>query len=1332
MKRFFSMLLTFAMVWGLLPQHEIMAAETTEDMVLWYKLDEASGTTATDSSGNGNDGVLTGGASWGANGLTFDGTNGYIKVPNNIMEGVTSTTVAFKVFMETSQVTPYMLFAFGNTGSNGVGNGYFFMSGNSFRSSLSLTNWEGEQNAGTNTNLARGIWKHVAVTVSGSTAILYEDGKEVGRNTAVTVNPSQIGGGATTANYIGKSVYTADKYFKGKMQDFRMYNRALSVTEVQDLAIPTNVPVTGVNLVQETIELGIGEQQQLTADVTPADATNKTLVWSSDNESIAAVEASGLVKALAEGTAIVTVKTVDGSFTDTAAVHVSQPVGSDAELILHYDMNNMAGSTVKDQTGNYDGTWVNPELADWIQSNEAGALIFKGGSTSSYVSMPQGVLDGLTDVTVSTLVNWNGASQANWLYTFGQNSSKYIYFTPDYPNTSGSRFGMATNAWNDEVSAKAPRLTANQWKLVTTVMSGKDGKLTLYVDGVEAATDNTSFTLEQIRNAQGISGYIGKSMYSSDPYFGGMIADFKVYNGALTPLEVKDLTTDADTKIAAMDGMILNYVAENLNAKILGQNSSLNEVTSHLVLSETGEFNTTLTWESSDVSIISNEGAVTRPSYEAGDQTVTLTATLSDGTKTMTKLIVVSVKSLPSDSASVQMDKEALTVHNINDVRGHLTLSSAGENGSSITWTSSNPAVITATGEVTRPAHGSGNVIVTLTATVAKNAESASKTYQAVVKELPIQEDYAGYFFSYFVGEGSANGEQIYSALSQGNDPLHWTELNDGNPVLTSELGEKGVRDPFIIRSPEGDKFYMIATDLSIYNNGNWDRAQRQGSRSIMVWESNDLVNWSEQRMVEISPPEAGNTWAPEISYDETTGEYIVFWASKIYEDETHSGNTYNKMMYAKTRDFYTFTEAQVYMDFGYSVIDTTMIKHDGKVYRFTKDERDNSSSTPYGKTIFEEVGDTILGDFEMIKEGVGNIKWVEGPTIFKSNTEEKWYLFVDEFGGRGYIPFETTDLDSGEWILSTNYELPNHPRHGTVIPITQTEYEAIYNKYLAEPVAVTGVSLDPAVTALQVGDEMQLTATIAPAEATNKSLTWSSSDPDVATVTAEGSVKAVTEGTAFITVTTVDGGFTAIATVTVEAVVVPPSGEISDVEVISGDRQLALTWSDPTDIDLAYVKIVILDGDTVTDTVHVNKGEQSYIVTALTNGKEYRIKISAVDSEGNEYPAIGVMGTPMDTSPPAEVTNIKVTQGNKKLTLRWDNPSDSDLYQIKISGHGDTQIETVYVNNNVEILVFTGLSNGMNYEFLITTIDHQGNESLGTLVQGVPEKPGNGGSSAT
>ena len=67
---------------------------------------------------------------------------------------------------------------------------------------------------------------------------------------------------------------------------------------------------------------------------------------------------------------------------------------------------------------------------------------------------------------------------------------------------------------------------------------------------------------------------------------------------------------------------------------------------------------------------------------------------------------------------------------------------------------------------------------------------------------------------------------------------------------------------------------------------------------------------------------------------------------------------------------------------------------------------------------------------------------------MFKSNTEDKWYLFVDETPKRGYLPFETTDLAGGKWKMSTDYALPASPRHGTVLPVTQAEYDALLRAY--------------------------------------------------------------------------------------------------------------------------------------------------------------------------------------------------------------------------------------------------------------------------------------------
>ncbi len=315
-------------------------------------------------------------------------------------------------------------------------------------------------------------------------------------------------------------------------------------------------------------------------------------------------------------------------------------------------------------------------------------------------------------------------------------------------------------------------------------------------------------------------------------------------------------------------------------------------------------------------------------------------------------------------------------------------------------------------------------------------------------------EPYAGYAFVYFTGEGTANGEQVYLAASRGNDPLTFDELNDGQPILTSTLGEGGVRDPFLVRSPDGGKFYLIATDLKIHGNGDWDGAQRHGSRSIMVWESTDLVHWSDQRMVRVSPPTAGNTWAPEAYWDASRGEFVVFWASKLYspDDPEHAGDSYNRMMYATTRDFVNFSEAKVWVDPGYSVIDSTVIEHDGTYHRFTKDERGAGTENPCGKFIVQEKA-TDLRDttWDFVAECIGKetpdspgISRGEGPTVFKSNTEDKWYLFIDEFGGRGYVPFETTDLASGKWTRSSDYQLPSSPRHGTVLPITKAEHDRL------------------------------------------------------------------------------------------------------------------------------------------------------------------------------------------------------------------------------------------------------------------------------------------------
>ena len=108
----------------------------------------------------------------------------------------------------------------------------------------------------------------------------------------------------------------------------------------------------------------------------------------------------------------------------------------------------------------------------------------------------------------------------------------------------------------------------------------------------------------------------------------------------------------------------------------------------------------------------------------------------------------------------------------------------------------------------------------------------------------------------------------------------------------------------------------------------------------------------------------------------------------------------------------------------------------------------------------------------------------------------------------------------------------------------------------------VTGVTLNTETLELFTGGSATLTATVEPSDAANQNVTWASSDPSVATVDAAGKVTAVAPGTATITATTVDGGFTAICTVTVRPDIPPanPNYRIT-VEATQGGTVTA----DPT-----------------------------------------------------------------------------------------------------------------------------------------------------------------------
>ncbi|XME00987.1 LamG-like jellyroll fold domain-containing protein [Lachnospiraceae bacterium C1.1] len=489
-----------------------------------------------------------------------------------------------------------------------------------------------------------------------------------------------------------------------------------------------------------------------------------------------------------------------------------------------------------------------------------------------------------------------------------------------------------------------------------------------------------------------------------------------------------------------------------------------------------------------------------------------------------------------SDAEFAAADAKALNIPSANDIRGNITLPEEGKNGSEISWTSTNEDVVStvsidnmAPGVVTRQAE---DTEVTLTASIKFGSSTVTKVFNLNVKAEAEEVDPEDYIFVHFVGETyptSATDEQIY--FSSSTDGRNFTILNSGKPIFTSTLGETGLRDPSIIRSPEGDKFYLIATDLSIYSRMQtdstpWPESGVNGSHSIAVYESTDLVNWSDERLVEVAADNAGMAWAPEAVYDEDKGEYFVFWSS------TNSDDSYAKhrVYCATTRDFYTFSEPQIWIENTFATIDTSVIKVGDWYYRISKNE-----STGYE---YMEKSQELMGEWEGVDSSfLSSTSGVEGGMIYKVNPDDaadssvdEYCMILDRFAtSQGYFPAMTTDIASGKFTAATDYSYPSKMRHGSVLPITAEEYEAIQEKWAStasddDDDEVSDISLkDSALFNLSFDGDEPLSAdgvkvvahnapsTVSNSELGGKALSLSASDEQYLDIQAE-------DGTALLT----------------------------------------------------------------------------------------------------------------------------------------------------------------------------------------------------------------------
>lgn len=290
------------------------------------------------------------------------------------------------------------------------------------------------------------------------------------------------------------------------------------------------------------------------------------------------------------------------------------------------------------------------------------------------------------------------------------------------------------------------------------------------------------------------------------------------------------------------------------------------------------------------------------------------------------------------------------------------------------------------------------------------------------------------YLFCYFTGN-LPEEESVHFALS--DDGYNFKALNKNKAVIKQTLGKKSCRDPFIFRD-RNNLFHIIATDMRCHDGWN-------SNNSMIMWDSDDLVNWKNERIFDFSLFEstknADRVWAPQIIYDKFIDEYMIYWSHHNTDDGLDT-----IVWYIYTKDFNTFTtEPKILFKpkSNMAGIDADIIEKDGKYYLYYADEEKDG--------ICYAVSDRPSGEYfepEHNKVSVADTP-VEGNCMYKILQTDKYVLIMDKFVAGGYFMQECSDMVNFEAVSKDKFSLDElRPRHGSMLHITAEEFNRLEENF--------------------------------------------------------------------------------------------------------------------------------------------------------------------------------------------------------------------------------------------------------------------------------------------
>nr|WP_246354247.1 Ig-like domain-containing protein [Paenibacillus phytohabitans] len=921
--------------------------------------------------------------------------------------------------------------------------------------------------------------------------------------------------------------------------------------------------VTGVTMKDKSINVVKGKYKQLVATVAPADkVTNSNMIWTSSNPSVATVNPAGIVTGAGEGTATITVKTLDGGFTDSSTVTVTA--------------DTLAGSI--ELTGS--------DLLD----NSVSLLVDKRSTLKAV--LPEGASNKVVKLTSSdpSVVGFLGE--------------------PVQTAHPGTLY-LQTNVTPDLT------LIAKKDGTSTITVTAVDGSAsqTLEVTVTKVPVDSVSLDAADVKLELGRTRQLKATVTPSDASFQGVTwtsSDESIATvssaGLITAKGIGNtditVTTDDGGKTAQAPVTVtdVHTASITLNKSSLRFRAGETEALTATVLPEDAK-DKALIWTTSDSSVatVNDSGTVTA----IANGTATLTVSASDGvaapvTIPVTVADVLNVTGITLTPSSVIVDAGKTT-----QLTTELHPSSA--DNPAVSWSSSDPtiAVVDESGLVTTLRAG--------TAVITVKTEDGGHTASSTVTATDLLSQGKAITASK-TGSGSAAANAI-----DGNDTTAW---HPGGYVygstLTVDLGQTAVIDSTLVNtwnqqnftvsvSEDGTQYTTLITHGEIVATAN-------GVVAVTITKDK-LPADTYARYIKLTINEVMKKGGTSQQYT-GVNEFKVFGRFVAPVQTLTLTNVPSKLV---TSDSATLTVEVTPLN-----ADPRLTWSSSNTNAITIDQRGNAIAALIDGAQGDIVDTSIISvtaksgvaaeatigvKIPIIVESIDiysndasiqddRLDLTDGQkvqlqaSIFQGGSDYKSVTWSSDHPEVAAVNTDTGELTAiGQGIAQITLKVDSYKNLPGGMEFSVSIDVHVGSDTSPVIVPVTGVVVNPETLVLTEGETSKLTETLSPENATNSAVSWSTSDSAVAVVSTSGEVTANKAGTAAITVTTDDGAFKADVKITVKALPSPaPSYQLTGPDAVTTGQSFQLRYGLVNVTDSVYAKSATFNYDpSVMEYVDVN-----------------------------------------------------------------------------------------------------------------------------------------------